>query len=345
MYSTKNIEKILLASLCRNKKVIYAEAMYEDTDDNYLRNQYTYIDNIENIKQTINKPEFSQAVEAYKNGHRIYRGVLRQENHLSAYTVPGMRKSQNLVNIYTPLFSHYLPSWKNFPPRDECAVCSNNINYASNYAQQNPFIIFPVNNTKIGVCSQYDIWFSFPVLKEKYNIKTLKDFSEYIYDFIIDMFEKAESDDAATVEWALSDGELSTVLNDTSYFTKEYFREQIEIFKKDNDNEFGEDLSDYTEKDLLDWQISTYIENTFGVDYGKTKRFFIDLITNIINGEIYKWLDGVLNPKDNGFILTDISNVPIHTNNNVKSGKELWFSAPYLMIRNDIMKEIESDWE
>ena len=61
MYSTKNIEKILLSAL-RNKKGIVSDSLNENT-----RNRYKYFNNVEEVKEALNQPEFSQAVEAYKN--------------------------------------------------------------------------------------------------------------------------------------------------------------------------------------------------------------------------------------------------------------------------------------
>ena len=64
MYSTKNIEKILIANMINqsNKKPIEAEALNEET-----QSQFRFIESADELKEIMTSQQYSQALEAYKN--------------------------------------------------------------------------------------------------------------------------------------------------------------------------------------------------------------------------------------------------------------------------------------
>ena len=66
MYSTKNIERILLAE--RRKNLIQAAPLNEKT-----LNQYVYLETEEEIVKALQLPEYSDAVAAFKKGKRETR--------------------------------------------------------------------------------------------------------------------------------------------------------------------------------------------------------------------------------------------------------------------------------
>lgn len=180
MYSTKNIERILLAE--RRKNLIQAAPLNEKT-----LNQYVYLETEEEIVKALELPEYSEAVAAFRKGKRIYRGDKSQEEHLGMFITPGIRVSQNTSNIYTKLMSELLPSWRKYPRRDRCVVCANDISVAAHYGQV--FSIFPQNGANIGLCSSSDIWDSFPFLFEMTNLYSLTefvDFIEYLFDIVFE---------------------------------------------------------------------------------------------------------------------------------------------------------------
>lgn len=181
MYSTKNIERILLAE--RRKNLIQAAPLNEKT-----LNQYVYLETEEEIAKALQLPEYSDAVAAFKKGKRIYRGDKSQKEHLGMFITPGIRVSQNTSNIYTKLMSELLPSWKNWPRRNRCVVCTNSKDVAYRYGKRYVFSIFPQNGTKIGVCNSSDIWESFPFLFKMANIDFLTEFVdiiEYLFKLVL----------------------------------------------------------------------------------------------------------------------------------------------------------------
>lgn len=292
-YSVKNIEKILIAaSLNENTRSKY---IYLDGDDD---NKIS----IENIKKELLSPKYSQAVEAYKNGHRIYRGQKRQEGHFGAIVIPGTRKSQDNANVYTKLMSEILPSWKDYPRRDRAAICSNNYEYAKKFSAIAPFVIFPQNNTKIGLCPRYDIWVSFPRIQEKHCYR-LSGFGNFLIDFIsiilnmeIDIVEDLFLQDKATI---------------------------LDIFEKVN---------------VKSRQLYQKIRNDETYNPFKKKHEILQyLFNNIGSGsfDLISLLDEYLmNPDENNFRLVDIGDIPVSGNN------ELWFEGQHLMIHSDIMNSI-----
>jgi hypothetical protein len=109
----------------------------------------------------------SEAMMSWHTGRMIYKGfhgVTKDFYHTNPKLLT--RKSKNTSNYYTLLMSN-LPSWKAYPKRNQCVVATNNYRAAMAYADaEGPYIAFPFNRTKIGVCSQADLWDSFPNLIE-----------------------------------------------------------------------------------------------------------------------------------------------------------------------------------
>lgn len=284
-YSVKNIEKILIAaSLNENTKSKYI--YLDNTDDNRII--------IENIQKELLSPEYSQAVEAYKNGHMIFRGQKRQEEHLAAVVTPGTRKSQDNANVYTKLMSEILPSWKEYPRRDKAVICSNNYEYAKKFSETAPFIIFPQNNTKIGLCPRYDIWVSFSRIQEK-NCYRLNSFGEFLIDFI------------------------SIILN--------IERDIVEnLFLRDKNTI----LEVFREVNIKSRQLYQKIRNTEISNPFKNKHEILQYLFNNIgsgNFNLINILDEYLmNPYENNFRLVDIDDIPRDGN------QEMWFEGQHLMI-------------
>lgn len=103
----------------------------------------------------------SDALNGYiKNTSRIFRGNTDLNSSYYIWTSGSERTSPYATNnIYNLLLSN-LPSWKKYPKRDLSLVGTTNADSASHYGLD-IFIVLPVDNAKIGVCSAYDIWESF----------------------------------------------------------------------------------------------------------------------------------------------------------------------------------------
>jgi len=101
------------------------------------------------------------------------------------------RKSAfNNTNYYTILFDN-LPSWKNYPKRSESIICTNDKSNAADRTQpagsKHYYIVIPLQNAKIAICPEDDIWFSFNTQILKYM-----GYSDNLSDFMIDVFFDAD---------------------------------------------------------------------------------------------------------------------------------------------------------
>jgi hypothetical protein len=124
------------------------------------------------FKKLINS-DYSEAYNAYKNKSIIYRGIKPDiiMPDISIQT-PGDRISENTINLYTRLFSDILPSWKDYPKRSQSFICTTSLKDAEAYGAA--YITLPINGTKIGVCQESDIWYSFSNVSEDFysNLNT-----------------------------------------------------------------------------------------------------------------------------------------------------------------------------
>lgn len=298
MYSTKTIEKILISSLQENR--VNKKPVVADSLNNNTRNQYQYIEDIDEIKEVLARPEYSQAVEAYKNGHRIYRGQKRQEEHLAAIVTPGTRRSKDGSNLYTRLFSDILSSWIDYPKRNKSTICTTSKKMAENYSDHYIFVIFPKNNTKIGQCSNRDIWFSFPFLERKTN-EDLDVFTITLSKFI-----------SFVLNQLYSDTDKIFLLGTT--------QEIFFLFTV---------VENICQTDLNESKYEEILENN-GIDYPDT---YLELYNVAKKGKLLDYIEYLLNPKVNKIKLITVNEI-------IDSNKEVWFEGQHLMIREDVVYEI-----
>ena len=269
MYSTKNIERILLAE--RRKKLIQAAPLNEKT-----LNQYVYLETEEEIAKALQLPEYSDAVAAFKKGKRIYRGDKSQEEHLGMFITPGIRVSQNTSNIYTKLLSELLPSWRKYPRRDRCTVCTNSQGVAYRYAKLNVFSIFPQNGTKIGVCIDNDIWYSFPFLFDGMDLIDLNDFVEAITALFEEVF--------------ITGIDVGNLFKQDANKIRRVIKQLERTIRETNDAHIYDSVENY--------KLIRYI-----VDNIKHKKSLLQI------------LNFLMNPAKNEFRLVSIKNIPIADGN------------------------------
>ena len=186
MYSTKNIEKILLAEY-RRKKSILSEALNENT-----KNKYRKLNDIEQIREILYSGEYSQALDNFYKQKNIYRGHYSLNGNIAVLVRPGIRKSQGLSNVYTRLMDDILPSWDGYPKRSRSNICTMDRNSAHEFGGNVSFLVFPKNNVKIGVSNATDIWFSFPVMRKQEDISDMKTFNELLIRIISYILGKSE---------------------------------------------------------------------------------------------------------------------------------------------------------
>lgn len=132
--------------------------------------------------QTLFNADYSEGSRFLFDGD--FSAICRGMHDVGEMTLasPKNRVSENTTNIYTMLFSEILPSWKKYPKRNHCFVCTNSIRVAKGYGNRIYFVI-PKNDTMVGICPKNDIWSSF----EESGIAILR----YLNDVMSGMFRIA----------------------------------------------------------------------------------------------------------------------------------------------------------
>ena len=253
---------------------IYA-AVLDDSDESQISYKELTIPETVTLLKT---PEYSQSYAAFidEREHHIYRGDGRYQ-FLTAEVIPGKRKSENTYNIYTRLFSDILPSWRPYPKRNRSFICTTSQLHAFEYVYHDfqVYCMFPKNNVKIGVCSNDDIWNSFPILN-KYRIESLDEFNRFFITFL-------------------------------SKFSDLKERQVIDIFNTGNTLQLKQlfskvehNIKDYDVNKLHTKTLIKYIASTIKND----NRSIVDILNN-----------DLLNPTVNGFkLLNNISKLPLINN-------------------------------
>lgn len=124
------------------------------------------------------------AYDRAKKGYFIYRGMEKDIYHPYIYAYKphrGQRQSPYAHGNFYNLLLSKLDNWKDYPPRNRSLICASNVGKTSNYGF--PHIVFPTNNPVIGICSDEDIWDSFPNF-ETINISDAEEFNIELQNFL-----------------------------------------------------------------------------------------------------------------------------------------------------------------
>jgi hypothetical protein len=105
--------------------------------------------------------DYTDAVKAFNNGNKIFRGTSSTDDYMITDPSIGTRISANTYNYYTLVIDNS-SAWKAYPKRSKSIICTSSPEYADEYGTI--YAVFPINGSKIGVCSDEDFWDSFPVL-------------------------------------------------------------------------------------------------------------------------------------------------------------------------------------
>jgi len=136
---------------------------------------------IDDIDTMINKLN-PVAHQKLHNGIAIFKGMRSMpsssfitnplENRISPYAKNG---------FYSMLMSN-LDVWKEYPQRNNSFVCTTDLKRAKEYGDV--YVVIPIDNPIIGVCCNYDLWDSFPYMKDFY-IKDANDFNVQLMNYFI----------------------------------------------------------------------------------------------------------------------------------------------------------------
>jgi hypothetical protein len=137
-----------------------------------LKKELTFDEALAFIKKNCN--------QAYQNfgKNTLFRGSKNLDPNKCYYLdySKGKRKSQQVSNHYTILMDES-PYYKNYPKRRSSIICTTNISQTTNYGET--FAIYPIDNTVIAVCPEYDIWYTRLAYK-RYGLRTWHCLTEFL---------------------------------------------------------------------------------------------------------------------------------------------------------------------
>jgi len=260
--------------------------------------------------------------EAYKNaleGNFIFRGSRKVEGDVFIRK-PGTRISQNTINIYTRLLSEILPSWSEYPKRNNSFICSTSPNRASEYGRL--LVVFPKNGAKISVCSDLDIFWSFKLAD--LNIGDMDDFNR-AFLYIIAFLECAYK-----MKKIKENDKMLRAIN----IHKHKFANKIQqLFYSGTSKKI---LSLFSDAETV---IRTMIGKTISMNdvidqLGHRNETFIKKLFSSVQAgtSIVLTLDSWLNPKRNNFKLIDVSDYSLGS-----ESLELWTDSECLMFDADFI--------
>lgn len=255
--------------------------------------------------------DYSDAIKAYCNdGITFYRGMTSNSQNIFEIITPKQRKSITNSNFHTVMFSQYLSSWKNYPKRSHCIICSLNSYEHSAMFGNDIYVVFPKNNAKIAVCPNIDFHWSF----EAYP----NDITNLAYDLM-----------------KIVKGFLHIINNSKNGQIKEKFSDTfISQIKKLNYDVFklnGTELKKYiTCVDILfnafrPIYTLEYLQQSFGNTMDND-----ELLNELYNSNYVKnKLSELFGPTENGFMLTQTNE--LEKLKNLKN-KEVWFDDSALVF-------------
>lgn len=113
---------------------------------------------------SINDIDFNKcnvALENYKKGIRIYRGMPSDIPILYGDYSNNIRRSTDTNNYYTEILDNS-PDWRDYPKRSKSFICSMFAEKTEEMvSNKNMYVVLPIGNPVFGVCPKIDIWYSF----------------------------------------------------------------------------------------------------------------------------------------------------------------------------------------
>lgn len=257
--------------------------------------------------------EYSSAFNLFNEGLKFYRGSQEKDDVFEGESIG--RKARDSNNVYTVLLSDFMPSWKNYPPRNKCIIMTDSIKDAKNYSIHAHYI-FPHNSASIAICPTADMWDSFGKLSDRFKIDSLRVFNNIIINTI-----------SIILYYGSPDYE-QTIYNITSEHQEIIIKNIINSFDKNNVEAIRKAFNDCDKiiQSLSTDEMNKLLENE--VFYPLTRY----IITEMRKKDIVSIINDLLNPKENGFKLVNIDNMT-RAHMALRHGSEMWTDSKCLFVR------------
>lgn len=237
--------------------------------------------------------EYAEAYELWCKGVRFYRA----DADRGTFSVerPAFRTSLNTGNEYTFLISEFLPSWKDFPKRNRCIIGAGNKEAAEEYmAPGNAlYCLFPRNGALLAVAPTADMWDSFSLLRNNFDIPSIDIFNSRLADMLSRLCGEAD----------ITFREIDEIFRESvPAAVSAIFCKAEENFRKNNSSA----------------KIKFWWENEAFADF---------IVSGLLRGmNLVYLLDELLSPSKNGFQLTPLSKVK-------KFETEFWTDSQCLFVK------------
>jgi len=292
------------------------------------------VENAHNLFK-LTESKYSQAWNKFLDKKIIFRGM---SGDYFDYKIlkPGLKVSQNAYyNLYTRLLSGILPSWKEYPIRNRSFICTTCTGKALQYGDsfEEIYVVLPVNNSKIAICSNFDLWESF---------------SKTLGTRTLNMFQFEIIDSLSIIQLEILNIERNTSrysgLNTNKYLRK--FKENFRLLlEHSTTNKIIQIFNDLSKK------IDTYYFNIYkniklnkrNLDSDAFEKVLTFLhVSREYDCDIINYLDVLLNPNINNFKLVNINDYNEHSeikNYEQECGYEIWTNAECLFINFQWLRE------
>jgi hypothetical protein len=256
------------------------------------------------------KEEYSSAFNKWSEGQSIYRNCQDFGDMFTAE--PIFRTSSDTSNEYTILISELLPSWGCFPKRNHCFIGSTYSSIADEYSgpKRHTYCAFPLNRTEIALCSNKDMWDSFPSLERETGICNMNAFNKTLSSFLSELLTTGNS--AFITEVEISE-----------LFNKSNITDIKNIFEK-----AGEILKASSISNLSKFRINN-------IPSSVQKKFLYFFYNGVVKEDksFTDVLDELLSPSKNGFSKLYIENY------DVPAPVEIWFEGKCLFVKAEKMND------
>lgn len=237
----------------------------------------------------------------------IFRGTSSNKNRLpiEIRNNPIDRISANTSNEFTLIVDNVISSWKNFPKRSESFICSTSKSTAESYGHAH--LVFPLKNTKIGICSNSDMWNSLNRISDLSDGGSVVEFNE--------VFNSININSSKILSKPVNNMVTASDINDVIMSVQSII-----------DNGKIHDLASLVNKDVID--------------------IYYDLINKFLfhSNNFKKNLEWILDSKANDLELKRISDISDFSKD--YSSREVWFSAPAAFLNmNNILDVIDIQTE
>lgn len=182
----------------------------------YASSRRTPMEETEIIERIRSECSDALAATPILRGTRKSRGT---ENFAKINTVGSQPRLSANTRSYVGLIMDNLDVWQSYPKRSQSLICTSGYTTASWYGDQtNVYRVFPVNGTKIAVCPDEDVWFSFKLPEMSNNISNFNDTLDLLSKKILhqrldETNFKSFTDDLTIIENWLKNPEYFAQLN------------------------------------------------------------------------------------------------------------------------------------